>query len=309
MRSFLSIFRITLILLLLVTRGATFHSLLGQGEEINKELLGFPFRLIKDTLLCYSPEAKFISRGVTVLLSPKDFNRNNLISLFRFIALRYKRSEELTVNVFTNEQEMSQYLSLRPVDYKQAVTGSVTDKLGSTLSPYALFIRDRDNELFRYTVSESEAEATHVILKGTNPYFSEQLGFPFEIIKMGFVIDDGEVECHRREISILMQDKDFQEHNLAKLFSYLSSQYPYPKNLTTNVYTSFDQALQVNPFYCHRFKPQLNRAELEDKKSTGVPPRTAVFSKYEREAYFQYTIYPYVVNQYGGFEMKKVKVK
>lgn len=277
-----------------------------QETEINSELLGFPYKFIEDALLCYVPESKFVSRHITIFLNPDHFNEGNLKELFQLLSFQYKRPEELLISVFTNEEEMRWHLAPHPlVLHGPQINDPMVEKLKDNSSLYASFIRQDKDEAFTYTVDPIRREAKRVILKGRDPYYFDGHGFAFEIIGGQFVKSQGEVECVRRELDVLISRGEFNEHNLEQLFRFLSSRYPQPKDLAIRVYTSLEHFQKVNPNIHLRFKPKLHEANIIEN----VPTENYLFATFERvgnQSYFEYTIYPFIINRYGGFEMKKV---
>lgn len=291
------------------------HALsLEQEKRIDLEHLGFSYRLVvARELLCYIAEAKFIGRGLIIFLKQRDFNEQNLKSLFKHLSWQNPREEELHIRVFTDEDELLWYMTPRV-----GHSGSdklipdpipMLEKLKNNLPPYAEFIRENGNEAFRYSLNK---ESKVVVLKGTDPYYSEEIGFPFEIIARGFLTSIDEVECEGRELEILIQSKDFNEENLTKLFKHLSNRFPQPKDLSVKVHTDIKRLQEYSQddykmryFYALRFKSRVSGVS-----SSGVETdKKYLYASYYRTggaSYFQYTIYPFIINRHGGLEMRRV---
>jgi hypothetical protein len=104
-------------------------------------------------------------RRVSVLLDDESFSEETLKKLFRLLAKRFPKPEWMVITVHTSLKQV-------PTPEEEDL-GSVSE---ADQQPdyfnyhWAVLIRDKDNELFRYNPNPSVREIKTVIMRGRDPY-------------------------------------------------------------------------------------------------------------------------------------------
>lgn len=215
--------------ILLALVGVTSFALTSQVADkklVSAKLLGFPYQVaLNRRLVCYVGESKYLVRESVYKLDEVYFTSENLEKLFRWES-NGKLEQELAILVVSSEADLEiANPSLRASHINNLAFNPVDSRM------LAQYYRAYGDEVFWFSGSDTQNTTRIVVLSGKNPYNNPSLFFSFIVVRNNVIADQTEVECVRRDISILLRPCDFSTANLIELFKWLAEHFPQPTEL------------------------------------------------------------------------------
>jgi hypothetical protein len=122
------------------------------------------YAIVSNDVVNITGDRKDAQRSIVVLMDAKAFSEENLRSLFPLVSKRFPDPQRLIVHIFTSLEQVR--------TPEESETPGISEGPGdSSLDNYyrALFIREHDKELIRYSTELPVRGLRTVVLKGRDP--------------------------------------------------------------------------------------------------------------------------------------------